>query len=51
MALSIHLHLALMFKNWKGDGRMILKWDFKKWDGEEQIGFIWPRIGTVGRLL
>jgi len=33
------------------DGGMILKWILKKWDGEEQTGFIWPRIEIVGRLL
>jgi hypothetical protein len=28
------------------DGRITLKWIFKKWDG-----LIWPRIGTGGGLL
>ena len=28
------------------DGRMILKWISKKWDG--QNGSIWLRIGTSG---
>jgi hypothetical protein len=28
---------------------MILKCIFNKWDGEEQTGFIWLGIGTVGR--
>jgi hypothetical protein len=31
--------------------RKILKWVFKKWDGEAWIGLFWLRIGTVGELL
>jgi hypothetical protein len=33
------------------DGRIILKWIFKKWGGETLIGLIWLRIGTAGGLL
>jgi len=28
------------------DGRTILKWIFRKWDGEEWPGLIWLRKGT-----
>jgi hypothetical protein len=33
------------------DRSMILKWIFKKCNGEEWIALIWLRIGTSGRLL
>ena len=28
------------------DGRIILRWIFRKWDMGAWIGFIWPGIGT-----
>jgi hypothetical protein len=30
------------------DGRIILKWSFKKWDRESWTGMLWLRVGTVG---
>jgi len=31
------------------DGRIILRWIFRKWDWEAWAGLIWLRIGTSGR--
>jgi hypothetical protein len=33
------------------DSRIILRWIFRKWDGEAWTGFTWLRIGAVGRHL
>jgi hypothetical protein len=33
------------------DGRIILKWIFKKWEGGALTGLIWLRIGTGVGLL
>jgi hypothetical protein len=33
------------------DGKIMLKWIFKKWDGETLTGLIWLRIGTGGWCL
>jgi len=33
------------------DARTILKWIFKKLDGEARTGLLWLRIGTGGWLL
>jgi len=30
------------------DGRIILRWIFRKWDGGAWTGLIWLRIGTGG---
>jgi len=32
------------------DGRIILKWICRKWDGGTCIGLIWLRIGRVGGI-
>ena len=33
------------------DGRIILRWIFRKWEGVVGTGWSWLRIGTGGRRL
>jgi hypothetical protein len=33
------------------DGRIILKWALKKWDGRGWTGSMWLMLGMSGRLL
>jgi hypothetical protein len=33
------------------DGRITIKWVFKKWDGQAQSGLIWCGTGRGGRRL
>ena len=33
------------------DGEVILKWIFRKWDGEAWTGLLWLRGGTGGGCL
>ena len=33
------------------DRKIVLKWIFKKWDGEAWKRLLWPRLGTGGWLL
>ena len=33
------------------DGRIILRWIFRKWDEGAWTGMFWLRIGTVGGQL
>jgi hypothetical protein len=32
------------------DGRIILRWIFRKWDGGAWTGLIWLRVGIGGRF-
>jgi len=37
--------------HWEGpdaDGRIILRWIFRKWEGVVKTGWSWLRIGTGG---
>jgi hypothetical protein len=33
------------------EGRVILKWIFKMWNGVASTGLLWLRMGTVGGFL
>jgi len=33
------------------DGRIILRWIYRKWDVEARSGFSWLRIETGGRYM
>jgi hypothetical protein len=44
-------YTCCIYKNPGVDGRIILKWIFKTWDGGAWTGLIWLRIGTGGGLL
>lgn len=37
-------HLEDLVVGW----RIVLRWIFKKWDGEARIGLLWLRIGAGG---
>ena len=39
------------FEDLRVDGRIMLKWIFKKWNGDARSGLIWIRIGTGGEHL
>jgi len=39
------------FEDPSGDGRLVLRWIFRKWDVREWTGLIWLGIGTADGLL
>jgi hypothetical protein len=46
------VYKGLWWETWGGvDGKIILKWFFKKWDWEAWFGLLWLRVGTAGRRL
>ena len=40
--------LLLLLLLCDADGRIILRWIFRKWEGVVRTGWSWLRIGTAG---
>jgi hypothetical protein len=47
----VHLRERNHLKDMKVDGRIIIKWFFKRWNGEAWTGIMWFRIRTAGGRL